>query len=62
MLKAVVGINWGDEGKGRIVDLMSEKADYVVRYQGGNNAGHTVLHRKESSCLIFCHQEYFILM
>ena len=38
MLKAVVGINWGDEGKGRIVDLMSEKADYVVRYQGGNNA------------------------
>ena len=31
MLKAVVGINWGDEGKGRIVDLMSEKADYVVR-------------------------------
>ena len=43
MLKAVVGINWGDEGKGRIVDLMSEKADYVVRYQGGNNAGHTVV-------------------
>ena len=42
MLKAVVGINWGDEGKGRIVDLMSAKANYVVRYQGGNNAGHTV--------------------
>lgn len=39
MLKAVVGINWGDEGKGRIVDLMSAKANYVVRYQGGNNAG-----------------------
>ena len=43
MLKAVVGINWGDEGKGRIVDLMSAKANYVVRYQGGNNAGHTVV-------------------
>lgn len=43
MLRAVTGINWGDEGKGRIVDLMSEKADYVVRYQGGNNAGHTVV-------------------
>ena len=43
MITAVTGINWGDEGKGRIVDLLSEKADYVVRYQGGNNAGHTVV-------------------
>ena len=43
MLTAVTGINWGDEGKGRIVDLLSEHADYVVRYQGGNNAGHTVV-------------------
>ncbi len=39
MLTSVTGINWGDEGKGRIVDLLTEKADYVVRYQGGNNAG-----------------------
>ena len=38
MLTAVTGINWGDEGKGRVVDLLSEHADYVVRYQGGNNA------------------------
>ena len=36
MLTAVTGINWGDEGKGRVVDLLSEHADYVVRYQGGN--------------------------
>lgn len=43
MLTAVAGINWGDEGKGRIVDLLAEKADVVVRYQGGNNAGHTVV-------------------
>ena len=43
MLMAVTGINWGDEGKGRIVDLMAEQADVVVRYQGGNNAGHTVV-------------------
>ena len=43
MLTAVTGINWGDEGKGRVVDLLSEHADYVVRYQGGNNAGHTVV-------------------
>ncbi len=43
MLTAIVGINWGDEGKGRMVDLLSERYDVVVRYQGGNNAGHTVV-------------------
>ena len=43
MLTAVTGINWGDEGKGRVVDLLAEQADIVVRYQGGNNAGHTVV-------------------
>ena len=42
MLTAVTGINWGDEGKGRVIDLLAENADVVVRYQGGNNAGHTV--------------------
>ena len=40
---AVVGTQWGDEGKGRIVDLIAEKTDIVVRYQGGNNAGHTII-------------------
>jgi len=40
---AVVGINWGDEGKGRMVDLLTEDYDIVVRYQGGGNAGHTVI-------------------
>ena len=40
---AIVGINWGDEGKGRIVDLLCSEYDYVVRYQGGGNAGHTVV-------------------
>jgi len=43
MLTAIVGTNWGDEGKGRMVDLLSEKYDIVMRYQGGNNAGHTVV-------------------
>ncbi len=43
MLTAITGINWGDEGKGRMVDLLSEGYDVVVRYQGGNNAGHTVV-------------------
>ena len=43
MLTAISGINWGDEGKGRMVDLLSEDYDIVCRYQGGNNAGHTVI-------------------
>ena len=46
MLTAITGINWGDEGKGRMVDLLSEDYDIVVRYQGGNNAGHTVVNKK----------------
>ena len=46
MLTAFVGTNWGDEGKGRMVDLLSEDYDVVVRYQGGNNAGHTVINEK----------------
>ncbi len=40
---AVVGAQWGDEGKGKIVDWLSERADVVVRFQGGHNAGHTVV-------------------
>ena len=43
MNKAVIGLQWGDEGKGKIVDYLSEDFDLVVRYQGGNNAGHTVI-------------------
>ncbi len=46
MLTSVCGINWGDEGKGKIVDLLSEGYDYVCRYQGGNNAGHTVVNER----------------
>ena len=46
MLTAIVGTNWGDEGKGRMVDLLSASYDVVVRYQGGNNAGHTVVNDK----------------
>lgn len=40
---AVIGSQWGDEGKGKIVDWLSEKADVVVRFQGGHNAGHTLV-------------------
>ncbi|MCQ2413566.1 MAG: adenylosuccinate synthase [Clostridia bacterium] len=46
MLTAIVGINWGDEGKGRMVDLLSSDYDVICRYQGGNNAGHTVVNEK----------------
>ena len=43
MVKAVVGANWGDEGKGKITDMLAETADIIVRYQGGANAGHTIV-------------------
>lgn len=46
MLTSICGINWGDEGKGRMVDLLSSDFDIVCRYQGGNNAGHTVINEK----------------
>ncbi len=45
MVQAVVGANWGDEGKGKIVDTLAEQADIVVRYQGGANAGHTIVNK-----------------
>ena len=67
MITVIVGTQWGDEGKGKIIDILSEKADYIVRYQGGSNAGHTVvtddkeyvfhlipsgiLHRKKVCCI-----------
>src|SRR5450631_617294 len=40
---AVLGAQWGDEGKGKVVDFYSESAEFIVRYQGGNNAGHTLV-------------------
>src|SRR3989338_3862124 len=43
----VVGSQWGDEGKGKLIDILSEHSDITVRYQGGNNAGHTVVVGKE---------------
>jgi len=47
----VVGTQWGDEGKGKVVDLLSESADYIVRFQGGNNAGHTLVVEDEKFIL-----------
>ncbi len=44
-VRAIVGANWGDEGKGKITDLLAQKADVVVRFQGGSNAGHTIINQ-----------------
>ncbi|MBN2850353.1 MAG: adenylosuccinate synthetase, partial [Erysipelotrichaceae bacterium] len=43
MIRAIVGANWGDEGKGKLTDVFAAKSDIVVRFQGGNNAGHTII-------------------
>ena len=43
MVRSIVGANWGDEGKGKITDVMAENSDIVVRFQGGANAGHTII-------------------
>ena len=52
----IVGAQWGDEGKGKIVDVLTEKADGVARYQGGHNAGHTVVIKMKSLCCILFRQ------
>lgn len=43
MIRAIVGANWGDEGKGKITDMFAAKSDIVIRFQGGANAGHTII-------------------
>ena len=54
MVKAIVGANWGDEGKGKITDMLAEKADVVVRFQGGANAGHTIKNKYGKFALHTC--------
>jgi adenylosuccinate synthase len=48
---AIVGAQWGDEGKGRIVDYLAQSSDVVIRFQGGDNAGHTVINEKGTFAL-----------
>ena len=43
MVRAIVGANWGDEGKGKITDMLAKESDIVIRFQGGSNAGHTII-------------------
>ncbi|PIR80284.1 MAG: hypothetical protein COU25_00895 [Candidatus Levybacteria bacterium CG10_big_fil_rev_8_21_14_0_10_35_13] len=47
----VIGAQWGDEGKGKIIDFLAAKSDYVVRFHGGNNAGHTIKNGKDEFVL-----------
>ncbi len=54
MVKAIVGANWGDEGKGKMTDVLAEKADVVVRFQGGANAGHTIKNKYGKFALHTC--------
>ncbi|MDE2723444.1 MAG: adenylosuccinate synthetase, partial [Gemmatimonadota bacterium] len=42
-VSAIVGANWGDEGKGKMTDVLARDSDFVIRFQGGNNAGHTII-------------------
>jgi adenylosuccinate synthase len=66
MVKAIVGANWGDEGKGKITDMFAEKSDVVIRFQGGANAGHTIindygkfaLHTLPSGVFFSSHHQY----
>ena len=56
MVTAVVGANWGDEGKGKITDMLGEESDIIVRFQGGSNAGHTIVNDYGK----FCRPAFFI--
>lgn len=51
MARAIVGANWGDEGKGKITDMLAQESDIVIRFQGGSNAGHTIM--EDLQCTFF---------
>ena len=55
----VVGAQWGDEGKGKIVDWLSERADVIARFQGGHNAGHTLVINGEDADLVLASGEAY---
>lgn len=59
MVRAIVGANWGDEGKGKITDMLAEKADIIVRFQGGSNAGHTIINNYGKFALHLLPSEIF---
>ena len=50
MVRAIVGANWGDEGKGKITDMLAKESDIIIRFQGGSNAGHTIINDYGKIC------------
>ena len=52
MVTAIVGANWGDEGKGKITDMLGEESDIIVRFQGGSNAGHTIINNYDPGATV----------
>ena len=61
MNTVLVGAQWGDEGKGKVIDFLTEEADVVVRFQGGSNAGHTVVVATRSTSSTSCRAECFTM-
>ena len=59
MIKAIVGANWGDEGKGKITDVIAAQSDIVIRFQGGSNAGHTIINNYGKICIASITIRYF---
>ena len=53
MVRAIVGANWGDEGKGKITDMFAAQSDMVIRFQGGANAGHTIINTENLRFISF---------
>ena len=62
MVRAIVGANWGDEGKGKITDMLAKESDIIVRFQGGSNAGHTIINNYGNLPFIFYRQVYSIII
>ena len=62
MVKAVVGANWGDEGKGKITDMLAREADIIVRFQGGANAGHTIVNDYGKICTAYTAVRSFLMV
>ena len=62
MVRAIVGANWGDEGKGKITDMLAEDSDIIIRFQGGSNAGHTIINDYGKFALHLLHPVFFIII
>lgn len=61
MVTAIVGANWGDEGKGKITDMLGEESDIIVRFQGGSNAGHTIINVMVNLHCTYYHRVFFMI-